>query len=707
MATLGKIRNRSGLLLTVIGVAMLAFILGDFMSSLGSSRGDSIHVGEVLGEDITQQAFQVKMEEKINGWKLSNQQGVLDETARAGLRSEVWDEFVEELIMNNEFDKLGIDVCDKEWLERIRGLNAHSLVSRIPLFKDPITGIFDTILVIEHLKKLPQDPELAKDWVRFQNYLLKVIKTSKYNSLVLNAMYVTDEEAKLYSNEKSQDITFNYVKIPFSDVAESIVVPTESEIKTYYTKHKANYEQAASKDVDFVLFSVVPTHEDSVKAVRYLEELKAKFTSSKNYNFMLKKYSDNTSARFTFTTKAGLADKNWEELFNAEQGTVIGPYQVSQGVYRIAKLVIAQNRPDSVEARHILIKPTQTMSLDSVNIRIEALKVQVEAGADFGVLAQNNSDDEGSKNKGGEYSWFSEGARVDEFNEACFTSKRGDLSVVTSQYGVHLIEVTKTSKAVPKVKIAFIDRYVAPGNETDQLFLAQANSFAGKILNEGIDFYSLVAEKNLPILNDSEVTSDKQNIKNLPNSREMVKWMNTADEGTLSEVFLFGNSYVVAYLTKEHNKGSIPFEDKKDEIYELLVNEKQAAHITASITGTDLATIAANSGQTVVNAATVSFANSKPPFVEEPELVGSIFGTTVGSVSIPIVGTDAIYVIEVTSKDESKTTVDFTKLKQEIKNGTAAYFIGRNENGGTEKFGAAYKVLSTEADVKDNRSVIY
>ena len=699
MATLGKIRNRSGLLLTVIGVAMLAFILGDFMSSLGSAGGGSIYVGEVLGEDVMRQAYEVKVEEGIENWKSQNQQGVLNQTTTAQIRSQIWDQYVRDLIMNNEFGKLGIDVSDDEFFELLQGLNVHPEISKVPAFQDQATGQFDRTKVLGYLKQIDQDPtgEARTRWVGFQKYLIGLIKTSKYNSLVSNAMYVTGEEAKLNFNENSQNITFNYVAIPFSSVADSMVEPTESELANYYDDNKSDYEQAASKDVDFVVYTVIPSQEDDATTKSAITDLKADFTIFEDYDLMARRNSDNTSARFTFTTKEGLADKNWEELFNAEQGTVIGPYQASQGVYRIAKLVIAQNRPDSVESRHILIAPTETMSLDSVNIRIEAIKAQIQSGTDFGDLAQKNSDDKGSAIKGGDLGWFSEGAMVDEFNEACFTSKRGDLSVVTSQFGVHLIEVTKTSRAVRKVKIAFIDRNVEPSTETYNTYYSQAAQFAGKILNEGIAFDSLVAQQNLVKRSDSKVTADKQSIVGLPNSREMVRWMNTTDEETVSEVFQFENSYVVAYLTKEHIKGNVPLEDIKEQISALVVKDKKADYITAAITGDDLAAIASNNGQTVVNAQRANLANlSLQGIGYEPELVGSIFGTAVGSVSSPIAGANAVYVVQVTAKDDAKTTGDFTKQKQEVKKGAAAYANG-----------AAYKVLNTEADVKDNRSDFY
>jgi len=698
MATLGKIRNRSGLLLVVIGVGMLAFIGGDFMSSLGSGGGSGIYVGEVLGEDVLRQAYEVKVEEGINNWKSQNEQSVLTQTITGQIRSQVWDQYVRELVMNNEFLKLGIDVSDDEFFELLQGVNVHPEISKVSTFQDPATGKFDRIRVLGYLKQIDQDQtgEARTRWIGFQKYLIGLIKTSKYNSLVAKAMYVTNEEAKRNFNEKSQNVTFNYVAIPLISVADSIVKPTESEIKTYYANHKENYEQDASKDVDFVMFSVTPSTEDDAATKSSIEGLKADFAIYDDYNLMARRNSDNTTARFTFTTKAKLQDPNWAELFTSEEGVVIGPYQVSQGVYRIAKLAVAQNRPDSVEARHILIT-TQTISSDSALTRIDAIKAQIETGTDFGVLAQKNSEDKGSAIKGGDLGWFSEGAMVDEFNEACFTSKRGDLSVVASQFGIHLIEVTKTSKVVRKVKVAFIDRNVEPSTETFNAYYSQAAQFAAKILNEGIVFDSLVVEQNLVKRSDSKVSTDKQSIVGLPNSREMVRWMNTAEEGKVSEVFQFENSYVVAYLKKTYFEEVTPLEDIKEQISALVLKEKKAAHISTNIKAADLVTIAANYGQVVVSAQSANLSNlSLQGIGYEPALVGSIFATNIGAISKPIEGKNAVYVIEVIAKDDEKISANFKQQKQQIQSGAAAYANG-----------AAYKVLNTEADVKDNRSDFY
>ena len=343
--------------------------------------------------------------------------------------------------MNNEFEKLGIDVSDDEFFELItRSQMCILKLQRFLLFKILQQDSLIELKLLGYLKQIDQDQtgDARTRWVGFQKYLIGLIKTSKYNALVNKAMYVTDEEARIDFNSNSQNVTFNYVAIPFTSVDDADVEPTESELNTYYNNHKEDYTQDASKDVDFVVYSVVPSVEDDATTKAEITDLVADFEIFEDYELMARRNSDNTNSRFIFTTEDGLQDQNWKEFLMQRKVLFTVLIKLAKVFIRIAKLAAVQNRADSVEARHILIKPTQTMSMDSVNKKIDALKLAIEAGADFADLAQKNSEDKGSAIKGGDLGWFSEGAMVDEFNEACFTSNRGDLTVVTSQFGVHL-----------------------------------------------------------------------------------------------------------------------------------------------------------------------------------------------------------------------------------------------------------------------------
>ena len=700
MATLEKIRSKSGLLLAVIGIAMLAFILGDLLKSTNSGVANDGNVGQVLGEDVSIQSFQQKVDEGIENWKSQNQQAVLDQTTLAQIRDQIWEQYVRELVMKNQFEELGVAVSDDEWMERISGINVHPEISKIPTFQDPATGQFDRTKVLGYLKQIDQDEtgDARKRWVGFQKYLIDLIKTSKYNSLVGKAMFTTTEEAKMEFHSNTDTATFSYVVIPFRSINDADVKPTDDELESYYSIHKAEYEQEASKDVDFVVYTVVPSVEDDAITKEEITKLVVDFEASDDYELMARRNSDNTNSRFTYNTQDELQDPNWKDLFNTTKGTVIGPYLTNPGVYRIAKLAEVAFRSDSVQARHILIKPIQTMSLDSVNTKMTALKLAIESGADFGMLAQQNSEDQGSAIKGGDLGWFQEGVMVDEFNEVCFTSKIGDLSLVTTQFGVHLIQVTKTSKSVKKAKIAYIDRTVEPSTETFNAYYSQAAQFAAKILNDGVSFDTLIVTDNLAKRSDKKVTANKPTISGLSNSRELVRWMyTTAKVGSISEVFQFDNSYVVAYLTKEYVKGVPELEDIKEQITALVIKEKKASKISKSIKTSDLASIASANDTSVVSGQKTTFANLNLEGIGyEPELVGGIFANKVGAVSSPITGRNGVYVVQVTAIDKATSQADFGVQKLNMQTQASSYANN-----------ASYNALKKAADVQDNRVDFY
>ena len=696
MATLQNIRNKSGLLLAVIGIAMLAFILGDLLKSTNSGGGSNI-VGEVMGEDVLIQNFQTKVDEGIENWKSQNQQKVLTQSTIGQIREQIWNQYVNELIMLEEYSKLGIEISDDEFFERIQGTEVHPEISKVPSFLDPVTGVFDRARVIGYLKQIDEDQtgEARARWNGFQDYLIGVLKSEKYNSLVGKAMFVSSKEAQNASDFNLRKRYFDYVSIPYSSIENTIVEPTISELKSFYEENKSDYTQKQSKDVDFVVYSVVPSIEDDMQTKTELANLVLDFKSEIDYELMARRNSDNTNSRFIFSKSDELQDSKWIDLFNAKQGTVIGPYLTSKGVYRIAKLAEIQSRPDSVEARHILIAPNQNRTLDSVNNIINDLKLQIENGTNFGDLAVKYSEDPGSntKNLRGSLGWFSEGAMVNEFNEICFTANKKDLNIVNTQFGVHLIQVTKKSKSAKKVKIAYIDRIIEPSTETFNTYYSKAASFVGQVINDGISFDTLVEKNNLVKRSDSKVVPNKLSISGLPNSREMVRWLNKSDLNAVSEVFQFDNSYVVATVKSVNEEGEIDFDDVKEQITTLVIKEKKGVKISQSILKvSSLTEIAKTNGTTIVSNQNATFSNDNLVSIGyEPELLGSIFGSKIGDISSPIIGRNAVYVIQVNSEDEA-IIGNNSQQKKQLKNQEIS-----NANRAT------INVLKDAADVKDYR----
>jgi len=701
MGTLGKIRNRSGLLLTVIGFAMLAFILGDFMQSKRSSGPGILFVGELLGEDILIPTFEKTVDQGIENWKSQNPNSIVTQSVISNIRNQAWAQLTRELIMEEEYEKIGIGISDDEWMERISGLNVHPEVSKIPAFQDPNTGQFDRTKVLGYLQQVEQDQtgESVKNWVAFQDYLIKVVSNEKYDKLVEKGVFINSEEAKISYNEGTQITTYNYLTLPYSMIEDSLIQISDKEIKNYYKENKDQYTQDLSRDIDYVVFTVVPTKEDDSSTRNSLEDLKSDFENYDDYLNMVRRNSDNTRAIFNFQSKDELMkDSAFAILVNQDKGDVIGPYKLNSLMYRISKLVDVQNRPDSVEARHILISPKANISLDSAKSIVYDLKKQIENGGDFALLAQGISDDKSSAIKGGELGWFKEGLMVEQFNDVCFSSSDDKMKIVETQFGIHLIQVTNKSKLNKKYRIAYIDRNVSASTETYNNYYTQAAQFVSKVVTKNNSFDTIVLNDNLVKRSDIGVVPDKQNIVGLADSRSIVRWMNKAEEGDVSEVFEFDNSYVVVKLIKENEDGYKELSDVENNIkQEIRIDKKYDKLIERIGEYTSLEELARRLNINIISNQKAQLSLlSVENFGYAPELVGAIFSTEIGGFSSPIKSKNSVSVVNVISRDEYRSAGDFSleqkSLLEKIKSYTAT---------------ASYKALETDAILIDNRSEVY
>ena len=244
---------------------------------------------------------------------------------------------------------------------RISGINVHPEVSKIQAFQDPNTGQFDRTKVLAYLQQVEQDQtgESIRNWLNFQDYLINVIRNSKYDKLIEKGTFINSEEAMISFNEGPQVSNYDYISVPFSSIDDSLVNISSKEVKKYYNENKDDYKQDLSRDIDYVVFSVVPTLDDDNATKESINNLVNDFGNYDDYLTMVRRNSDNTRVLFSFQSAEKLnSDSAFSTLISEEKNTVIGPYKINPSTYRISKLVDVQRRPDSVQARHILISPT-------------------------------------------------------------------------------------------------------------------------------------------------------------------------------------------------------------------------------------------------------------------------------------------------------------------------------------------------------------
>ncbi len=657
MATLQKIRNRGGLIVVIIGIALLAFILGDILNSNSGLLSDSEHEIASVGDySIPVQVYQSKVEEATTAIKLLRGTQELDQQITESINDQTWNSLIQSAILEDNYQDLGIGISNAEIKDMFVGDNIHPLVKQV--FGNQETGEINAQAVqnfIENINGefLEQKPILL--------YLEDEVKTKqkliKYNNLVKKAVYVTKQQAEMITQEKNLDVSFNFVAKKYSDISDSTVTISESDISNYYDEHKNEYKQEASRNIAYVAWDVVASPEDNKHAQEWIHKIAPEFTST-----------DNTIQFVNFNSDASFDAKNYKQgelparidslMFAADSGYVFGPY-FEDRTYKLAKLHAINFMPDSMMASHILLKYEQTQEqYNAARAKLDSLKILVEGGADFAELAKVN------------LGWFQEGAMVKQFNDACFNGKTGDLIIIDSQFGSHLIKITGRGNDVKKLQVAFVTREVLPSSKTFQSFYAKASKFAGNNRTEQ-QFNTSITEQNLN-KRVATITQNQKEVGGLENPRQLIRWSFEAEKGQVtSTVFEFGKRYVVALLVDVKEKGIAPLSQKRAEI-EIAVKQDKKAELfvkkfnSAISNGKSINEIAQENGLKVEQAEAINFASFQiPNYGPEHKVIATAIASEKNKVSKAVKGNNGVFIVNVittTEKTDMNTEIEKSRL---------------------------------------------
>lgn len=679
MISLEKIRNRSGLLMVVIGVAMFAFIMMDLMSSQrGGGRTDLI-IGEINGEEIDLQVFEVKLEERSNNNNADIEQ----------IRNTTWNQLVRELVFQKQYEALGVSVGSEELFDMVQGADPYPSVKETFVNAE---GEFDRALLLQYLKEDINNDATGQSkarWVQFEKAIAREKLQQKYNALVNKGINVSSAEAKLYYDAQNELRSVSYISIPYKSLSDSLVEVSEKELQTYLNANSDKFQQETSREIEYIVFAVKPSKEDEVAAQNWIQDIKTDFASADDSEVFIRRYSDNVAAT-AFARADKLPANIAADIKSAANNTVVGPYQSSFNTYELAKLIAAESRADSVQARHILISGPDASTI------IDSVKTAIEKGASFATAAENISQDQGSAAKGGDLGWFAEGVMVPSFNDACFEGKVKGLQVVESQFGTHLIEVTRKSAKSKKYKVAYLSRKVVAGNETYQSVFTAAGKFAAESANAD-DFNQAIEEGNLSKRIADNLKENARTIAGLNNPRELIRWAYEANVGEVSDVFEMGDKFVVANLTDIKSAGTQELDEVRGQIENTLVKDKKVALLEEQLAGvTDLNFLSNDLDAVIKTVEGVSFFSSQVPGLgQEPAFVGAACALGKGELSSPIKGRNSVYLLRVDnviSSPEGVTDAVQQQLLASLQSRTS--FEVFNE-------------LKKLANIKDNRATFY
>ncbi len=656
MATLQTLRNRAGAFIAImIGLALLAFILTDLIGrrSNGFLTNDDT-IGKIDGQKIKIQDFQRKVEEYEAFQKMNQQSMSLSDEMHNQIREQVWQNYIQEIAFGQCYERAGIDVTPEELYDMAVGNHISPALRN--LFTNPQTGIYDRGFAQNFLMNKNQDPNASFYWSFVEKSLKQERLGTKYMTLIKKGLYVTKSEYDYEVQLRSRSADISYVSVRYTAIPDSTVNVTESEIKARYNKNKELYKVEDARDIEYVAFPIEPTEEDRQATEEYVENLKADFADPETDPIRFATVNSETPYTEKFRTEAELGTlAEWAKT--AKQDDVYGPYKDGDA-YCIARLLAIEERPDTVKARHILIRDNQQLA--------DSLFDRAKAGDDFAQLARKYSEDPGSAVNGGDLGWFKDGMMVPEFNEACFTNPKGAIVMVTSQFGVHIINVQDKGVPQKKYNIATVDKSVQYSSKTHQDVFTVANQFA--IDNQTAEKFDASADTlKLAVRKAVNLRTNGQNVNNLRHARDIVKWAFTAEVGDVSELFECDDQFVVAKVVKVQEKGYAPVSDVEGQVERDLMKEKKTQLVAEFASGKTLEEIAENYKSKVSTASDVNFAqNSIPGVGNEPNLVGSVVATPQSKEHSSVKGNNATYIYTVGS--EKNVAVDGNKVKTDLSN---------------------------------------
>ena len=706
MALIGKIRNNMWFVLILLGLALAAFIVMDMTSSQNLGAGGSPVIGQVGDQKINWNEFQTT--EKV---LYSGVQGDIYEK-----REGIWNYFLEKLLLESEAESVGFGVGSEELSDLQFGQNLSPIIAN--RFINPQTRQVDRPQLAQ-IKNLIDQNNLNREahlsWYEIQKEVIKFQMQNKLGQLVAKSVYTPSWLAEAKNEETSATVDFAFVKIPFDQIDGAEVEVSDSDIRDFIKENEKLYtSKEESRLADYLVFDVFPTPEDSANLYTSLEERAAEFVNPPQGDSLFAITNGGVYNKFYFTAD-NLGEAIEDQVKDLSVGEVYGPYE-DQGNYMAVKLIDKKVLPDSVQARHILrnATPGNVIALDNANKFIDSLKTLIESGAEsFDSMAIKNSNDPVSGAQGGDLGYFVQGAMVPEFNEAAFINgKKNQLVKVTTQFGVHLLEVTDQvyESRDPKYMVSFIRIPITPSQNTQDSISAIVNDIIAD--NRDLSTLKGMVDTNpeYEIENSGLINKNDYIFSNLgggQTSRDVVQWMFSPSTElgdvapnafTYSDpINYFDSKYVVVGLSSVQEAGVSSVDALRNDLTPRILNQKKGESLKSKISSDDLSSIASEYGVEVDTASNVTLSTPYvPEFGTEPKVIAAAFSTNLNEISTAIVGNSGVYIVQPVNKAEAAATLNLPSIKSSI-SGQMQGQIGRN----------LMESLRNMADVKDSRSTFY
>jgi peptidyl-prolyl cis-trans isomerase D len=697
MAVLSKIRQRSFVVIAIVGLSLFAFIIGALIENGGFGQ-TSNNAGTINGVDVPFADFRTKVDAVQK-----SQQGMSIMQATNG----VWEQEVKRVLLEEQYEKLGLRIGNDQLINIIKD---DPQFSQNPQFLNEAKK-FDKNKFSEFIASIKNSsPERWQQWLDYEKQLTQSATEQLYNNMIKAGFVTTQAEAKFNYDLENNKVSFDLVSVPFSTIDDKKVPVSDSELIDYMKKNEKKYKAEESREIEFVMVEDKASTDD-IKAVN--DKINGLLSSSVAYNENTKKndtvagfrtttnvidfVNKNSDIKYdsTYVPKKDLPAEHAEALYNLASGQVYGPY--TMGKYSCLTRLLGKKAGSSIKSSHILISyvgaqvPNQKekRTKEQAKAKAETLLAQVLANpSSFPMLAYTSSDDP-SGQQGGDLGYITKETNfVKPFKDFVFSNPVGKIGLVESEFGYHIINVTDKQDAV---RLATVAQKIEPSEATSDAAFTQATKF--EVLANEKAFDVAAKQMKLTVAPPAKLAALDENIQGIGDQRDIVRWAFSAKENEVKH-FNVTAGHVVARLKKINEAGLLSMEDAKISVAPILRNEKKATLIKVKMSGTTLEAVAKATGSPVKQALNVAVAN---PYVEtigsEPKVVGTAFLIKAGKVSNVIEGSSGMFKIVVKSTTKAPLATNYTDIVTRLSSQSKGSVSGR-----------VYSSLKKDAKIEDNRA---
>ena len=693
MAVLEKLRGWGIVLSILVALPLLLFIIDPSqIIQTVQSVSSKYDVGKINGKSVSYTDFQEQVDKYSRINEMLSGTSSTSEQQQKQVRDAVWQRLIDENLFIKNANAAGLYVGKAELKDLVSGENISPVIAS--LFMDG-NGNFSSESLTGFLQSVEDGDENSK---AIWNYLQEAVVTNQYynkyntlfaNSNIENAIQVNRTIA---DNNTTADVDF--VMVPFTYAQDSTVVVTDKEINDFYNNHKRFFEQKASRDIEYVVFEVVPSAADIEAANNDFVKLYDEFASTDNVRSFLQRNSD-VQWSDRWYKEGDLRSVNADlDKFVAENNEGTSPVISANNVFYAGRIMASASMPESVTVRHMMFQSNE----DGQHLA-DSLLGELKKGADFTALAQQYSVDRGSEADGefgkiGEISQATISYLPTGF-DAIFTAKVGQPFILQSNIATHIVEVTEAAAPALYKQVALFQKEVISSKETFNKYYNDANRVAtlagGKLAN-----YRAACDSIGVYSHTQNITESTDSYGSIGHAKEVTRWAFDNKPGKVSNIITVDNNYFFVVAVKDaHKEGIAPVSEVasqiKNQLYIDKYAEKRKAEVAEKIAGlTDLEAIAEKLGTAVNTQNDVAFASMNARSLD-PKFVGAIAAAPEGKLCGPVAGAIGTYVFKVTGRETGSFYTE-----SDAKNANAQIMNYNIQN--------IVNVMMQDAGVKDNRA---